>query len=129
MPIRIRLTLWYLLILTIVLASVAAGVYEFVSNEERQSVDRVLRERADAFARAYAGEAHEQPGDEAMREVARDYERGNADIFVYAGPDKLLERSPMRLLRVADARTIPEIRSAIQRAVAGRATNVTIDHV
>jgi two-component system OmpR family sensor kinase len=129
MPIRIRLTLWYLLILTIVLASVAAGVYAFVSNEERSSVDRVLRERADAFARAYAGEAHEQPGDEAMVEVTRDYGRGNADIFVYTGSQKLLARSPMRLLRVADARTIPEIRTAIQRAVEGRATNVTIDHV
>ena len=77
MPIRIRLTLWYLLILTIVLASVAAGVYAFVSNEERQSVDRVLRERADAFARAYAGEAKEQPGDAAILEVARDYGRGS----------------------------------------------------
>src|SRR5260370_2292710 len=129
MPIRIRLTLWYLLILTIVLAIVASGVYEFVSREQRQNVDRVLRERADAFARAFAGEANEQPSDQAMIEVTRDYGRGNTDIFVYQGSDKLLARSPMRLLHVADARTIPEIRTAIQRAAAGRATNVTIDDV
>jgi signal transduction histidine kinase len=64
-----------------------------------------------------------------MIEVTRDYGRGNADIFVYKGSDQLLARSPMRLLRVADARAIPQIRMAIQRAAAGHATNVTIDDV
>src|SRR6266849_904311 len=129
MPIRLRLTLWYLLILTIILGIVAAGVYGFVGNEQRASVDRILRERAEAFARAYVGEAHEQERDEAIREVARDFGRGNADIFVYTASRRLLARSPMRLLRVADARTIPEIRAAIERALSGHASSVTVNDV
>ena len=108
MPIRLRLTLWYLLILTIVLALVAAGVYAFVGNEQRRSVDRILRERAEQFARAYIGESNEQGSDEAMIEVARDFGRGEGDIFVYSAPGNLLARSPQRLLRIPDARAVPQ---------------------
>ncbi|MDQ6800345.1 MAG: ATP-binding protein [Acidobacteriota bacterium] len=129
MPIRLRLTLWYLLILTIILGIVAAGVYGFVSSEESASVDRILRERVDAFARAYAGEANEQESEEALKEVARDFGRGSADIFVYTSSARLLARSPMRLLQVADARAVPEIRAAIERALAGHASNITANDV
>src|SRR5258705_10637642 len=129
MPIRLRLTLWYLLILTIILGTVAAGVYGFVSGEERASVDRILRERVEAFARAYAGEAHEQESDEAIKEVARDFGRGKDDVFVFTASGRLLARSPMRLLQVADARTIPKLRAAIDRALSGQASDVTVNDV
>jgi heavy metal sensor kinase len=129
MPIRLRLTLWYVLILTIILGAVAAGVYGFVSSEERANVDRILRERADAFSRAYVGEAHEQDRDDAIAEVTREFGRGTADIFVYTASGRLLARSPIRLLPVADARTVPGISEAIAGAFAGRASSLTVQGV
>jgi len=129
MPIRLRLTLWYLLILTIVLALVAAGVYAFVGNEQRRSVDRILRERAEQFARAYIGESNEQGSDEAVIEVARDFGRGEGDIFVYSAPGNLLARSPQRLLHIPDARAIPDVHRAVERAFAGTASGLTVDNV
>jgi heavy metal sensor kinase len=129
LPIRIRLTLWYLLILTMVLAMVAASVYAFVATEERQSVDRILRERAGAFERAYSGEAKEQPSEYAISEVALDFSRGEGDVFVYARPGRLLFRSPARFLRAPDARALLTVRGAIDSAFAGRAQRVTVDGV
>ena len=129
MPIRLRLTLWYLLILTIVLGAVAGGVYAFVGDQEQRSVDRILRERAEAFARAYAGEANEQESDAAVIEVARDFGRGEGDIFVYRADGNLLARSPQRVLRVADARSVADLRGAIDRAFAGTGSGVTVDAV
>ncbi len=118
MPIRLRLTLWYLLILTIVLIAVAAGVYGFVATEEQQSVDRILRERAQSFASAYAGEIKEEPEAKAFQEVGRNY--GEDDVLIYARAGQIVWRSPPRLLRVADFRSIPDVRSAIDRAFGGR---------
>jgi len=117
MPIRLRLTLWYLLILTIVLIAVAAGVYGFVATEERQSVDRILRERAESFASAYAGEINEEPAEKAFQEVGRNYDED--DVLIYANVRNIVWRSPQRLLRVADFRSIPDVRIAIDRAFGG----------
>ena len=129
MPIRLRLTLWYLLILTIVLGTVAAGVYGFVSDQERRNVDRILSERTDAFARAYAGESSEQGTQDAIVEVAHDFGRGDGDVFVYSPARTILVRSPEHLLRAADARTIPELRAAIDSAYSGRGSSVTVGDV
>jgi heavy metal sensor kinase len=118
MPIRLRLTLWYLLILTIVLIAVAAGVYGFVATEERQSVDRILRERAQSFVSAYAGEIKEEPEAKAFQEVGQNYSED--DVLIYARAGQIVWRSPPRLLRVADFRSIPDVRSAIDRAFGGR---------
>src|SRR5437867_2117380 len=92
LSIRVRLTLWYLVVLTIVLLIFAAGVYAFVATEERRAVDRILRERADSFSRAYAAEVNEEVNEKAVMEVARDYARGEGDLFVYARPSRPLTR-------------------------------------
>ena len=103
LSIRVRLTLWYVVVLTIVLLAFAAGVYAFVAAEERAAVDRILRERAESFARAYSGEAIEQPSESAVLEVARDFAKGEGDVFVYDPAGKLMFRSPSRMLQVAPA--------------------------
>lgn len=126
MPIRLRLTLWYLVILTVVLTLVAAGIYTFVATEERQNVDRILRERAEAFARAYTSELKEEPSDKAVAEVGHNFDE---DVFVYAAAGNLVWRSPMHALRVADARAISQLRQVIESAFHGREDAVTIGTV
>src|SRR5207245_7915944 len=103
LSIRVRLTLWYIVVLAIVLLAFAAGVYAFVAREERAGVDRILRERAESFARAYASESAEEPGQKAVMEVARDFARGEGDVLVYDPTGRLMFRSPARLLRCAPA--------------------------
>ena len=116
MPIRVRLTLWYLLILTIVLAIVATGIYAFVATEEQQSVDRILRERTESFD-------HNYPSTAAISAAARDLDE---DVFLYSAPGKLVTRSPVGILRVDDARKVPQVRRAIDNAFAGRMQCVTV---
>ena len=125
LSIRVRLTLWYVVVLTIVLLIFAAGVYAFVATEERRAVDRILRERADSFSRAYAAEVNEEVNEKAVMEVARDYARGEGDVFVYAANGQLITRSPARLLRMPDVRSVPELRDAIVRARTGSVAVVT----
>ena len=97
--IRVRLTLWYIVVLAIILLIFAGGVYAFAAAEERAAVDRVLRERADAFARAFSSEAGEEASGPAILEVARDFARGEGDVLVYDAAGKLIFRSPIKLLR------------------------------
>ena len=127
LSIRVRLTLWYIAVLAVVLLIFAAGVYAFIAAEERRAVDRILQERADSFARAFANEAHEESGEKAVLEVANDYARGEGDVFVYESPGKLIRRSPMRLLRVADA--MPLMQPAIEHAFAKHQEIVTVGGV
>jgi two-component system, OmpR family, sensor kinase len=98
LSIRARLTLWYIAVLTIVLLAFAAGVYAFVGAEERAAVDRILRERAESFERAYNSESAEQSSEKAVLEVARDFARGEGDVLVYDAKGKVIFRSPTRLL-------------------------------
>jgi two-component system OmpR family sensor kinase len=98
LSIRVRLTLWYVVVLTIVLLAFAAGLYAFVAAEERAAVDRILRERAESFARAYRAEAGEQSSESAVLEVARDFANGEGDVIVYDANGKLVFRSPPRFL-------------------------------
>jgi signal transduction histidine kinase len=106
MPIRAQLTLWYTVVLTIILAAFAAGVYLFVAEEERAAVDRILRERAESFANALSDESGEQPSDSAMREVAERFARDD-DIIIYDSTAKLVYRSPVHLLREAPVHPLP----------------------
>jgi heavy metal sensor kinase len=91
--IRVRLTLWYVVVLTIALMAFAAGVYAFVAAEERAAVDRILRERADSFVRSVATESSEQPQSSAVLEVARDFARSDDDVIVYDSAGRLVFRS------------------------------------
>ena len=99
LSIRVRLTLWYIVVLTAVLLTFAAGVYALVANEERAAVDRILRERADSFARSVASESSEQSESSAVLEVARDFARGDDDVIVYDAAGKLVFRSAPHELR------------------------------
>ena len=98
LPIRARLTLWYAIVVTIILSAFAAGVYAFVAAEERAAVDRILRERAESFARAYSSEAAEESGRSAILEVAKDYARGDDATAVYDSSGKLIFGAPPALL-------------------------------
>src|SRR6266513_639230 len=98
LPIRARLTIWYAVVVTIILGAFAAGVYAFVAAEERAAVDRILRERAESFARAYSSEAAEESGRSAILEVAKDYARGDDATAVYDSSGKLIFGAPPALL-------------------------------
>jgi heavy metal sensor kinase len=127
LSIRLRLTLWYVVVLTVILLIFVAGVYAFVATEERRAVDRILRERAESFSRAYSSEVSEEAN--AALEVAGDYSRGEGDVFVYTSKGQLLVRSPVRLLHLPDARSVPSVRDAIARAFTGRRAIVTTGEV
>jgi len=123
LSIRLRLTLWYIAVLAIVLLVFASGIYAFVAAEERAAVDRILRERAESFARAYASESAEESNDKAVLEVAREFARGEGDVLVYDSTGRLIFRSPTKLLSGTPAidRGIATIDGV--RCIAARAGN------
>jgi two-component system, OmpR family, sensor kinase len=123
LPIRVRLTLWYVFMLAFTLLLFAAGLYAFVAREERQSIDETLHERAVSFARAYAGEAAEVPGATAAAEVSHDFARGEGDVFVYQSDGGLIARSD----DAENPASIPPVRAAFARARAGRPQLITVD--
>lgn len=98
MTIRAQLTLWYTVVLTIILAAFAAGVYVFVAAEERAAVDRILRERAQSFANALADESGEQSPASAVKEVAERFARDD-DVIVYDAKGAVAFQSQLHLLR------------------------------
>jgi len=105
LPIRASLTLWYSLVLAIILAAFAAGVYAFVAAEERSAVDRILRERAESFAGSLANESKEQPEASAVLEVAHDFaSHSDDDVIIYDGAGKLVFRSPSHELHATPPR-------------------------
>lgn len=122
-PIRIRLTLWTVLLLALTLGVFASAVYEFLERQERKAVDRLLRERAAAFVRDYTSEISEVTKEQAVLEAAHNFIHEDGDAFVYAPPSRLLTRSPLRLLR-SDPAAIPAVRSAITGAFRGRTAMV-----
>lgn len=117
-PIRIRLTIWTVLLLALTLGVFAAGVYEFLERQGRNSVNNVLRERAATFNHAYGSELSEEPSEQAVVEAARNFVYRDGDTLVYAPPLRLVTRSSARLLR-ADPLSIPSIRQAINGAFRG----------
>src|SRR5207244_10742864 len=54
LPIRARLTLWYVAMLALTLLLFAAGVMAFVSREQQVAVDCALRARVAEFTTAFA---------------------------------------------------------------------------
>ena len=123
LPIRVRLTLWYVFMLALTLLLFAAGLYAFVAREERQSIDATLRERAVTFARGYDSEASEGPSERAAAETARDFARGEGEVFVYDGSGKPIAQSD----KTGNPASIPVVRSAFANALAGRARFITAD--
>ena len=103
LPIRTRLTLWYSVVVTIILGAFAAGVYAFVAAEEQAGVDRILRERAESFANALSEESRESPAS-AVKEVAEQYARDEGDVLIYDASGNLVFASPRHLLQNAPLR-------------------------
>ncbi len=127
LPIRVRLTVWTVLLLALTLGVFASAVYEFMERQERISADRVLRDRASAFAHSYASELGEVPSERAMVEAARNFVFRDSDAFVYAPPFRLVTRSPARLLG-ADPGLIPSVRRSIAVAFRGETHIVRAGH-
>ena len=114
LPIRARLTFWYVAILALTLLLFAAGVMAFVAREQRVAVDRALRARVAEFTTAFAAEAREQDSDKAAEETASTLARSDGALFVYARPLQLVARGP------ASAEEAPEVRAAVAAAFEGR---------
>src|SRR5438128_2817881 len=123
LPIRVRLTLWYVFMLALTLLLFAAGLYAFVAHEEKQSTEAMLRERAGSFERAYAGEAREESGEAAVVEVAKDFVAGDGTVFIYRPPAILVTGSKA----AQDPTSIPAVRAAIAAAFAGQPQLLSLD--
>jgi two-component system OmpR family sensor kinase len=123
LPIRVRLTLWYVFMLALTLLLFAGGLYAFVAREERQSIDTTLRERAITFVRAYDAEASEGSREKAAAEATRDFARGEGDVYVYDGTGKPIAQSD----KTDNPASIPVVRAAFKNALAGGARLVTVD--
>jgi two-component system, OmpR family, sensor kinase len=123
LPIRVRLTLWYVFMLALTLLLFAAGLYAFVAREERQSIDATLRERAVTFTRGYDSEANEGPSEKAAAEAARDFARGEGDAFAYDRNGRLIARSDA----AGNPGSTPIVLAAFAEARAGRSRMVTVD--
>ena len=95
LPIRARLTLWYVAMLALMLLLLAAGVMVFVVREQRMAVDRALRQRVAEFATAFAAEAREEESDKAAEEAVSTLARSDGALFVYARPKRLIAHSPV----------------------------------
>src|SRR5438105_13048975 len=124
LPMRVRLTLWYVFMLALTLLLFAAGLYAFVAREERQSIDATLRERAVTFSRAYESEASEGPSEKAAAEAARDFARGEGDVYVYDGSGKPIAQSE----KMGNPASIPVVRAEFANALARRSRLITADH-
>src|SRR5579872_5995871 len=96
LPIRVRLTIWTVLLLGLTLGVFAGGAYEFMERQERLAADRALRDRAAAFGRTYATELAEESSQQAIVEASRNFAYRDGDAFVYAPPFRVVTRSPGR---------------------------------
>src|SRR3989449_11603664 len=123
LPIRVRLTLWYVFMLALTLLLFAAGLYAFVAREERGSTNAILRERAASFARTYASEASEESGEAAVVEVAKDFVAGDGTVFIYRPPAILVIGSKA----AQNPASIPAVRAAIAAAFAGQSQFLSLD--
>jgi two-component system sensor histidine kinase MprB len=109
LPIRARLTLWYVAILALTLLLFAAGVMAFVRREQRVAVDRALRERTAEFATVFAAEWAEEPGDKAVQEAVATLARSDGALFVYARPKRLIARAPRGAVEIPIGALPPEV--------------------
>lgn len=123
LPIRVRLTLWYVFMLALTLLLFAAGLYAFVAHEERRSTEAMLRERAGSFERAFAGEAREESGEAAVVEVAKDFVAGDGTVFIYRPPAILVTGSK----GARDPASIPAVGAAITAAFDGQSQFLSLD--
>jgi heavy metal sensor kinase len=108
LPIRARLTLWYVTVLALTLLLFAAGVLAFVAREGRGAVDKALHDRALALAKDFAAEAREETGDGAAAEAVRNFARSDGVLLVYERPRRLIARAPATAAEIAIAGPFPQ---------------------
>ena len=72
-PIRLRLTLWYVFLLALILAAFAAGVYLLLRHALYDNLDSSIRNRASALLNIiqYEGDRPVLPGQALFRDPAR----------------------------------------------------------
>ncbi|MBV9927889.1 MAG: HAMP domain-containing protein [Acidobacteria bacterium] len=81
---RSRLTFWYTGVLALVLVAFAAASYAYLARAARQRNDQLLADDARFLALNLAAEFEEdQTGDNAAREVARDFQFADRQAFVF----------------------------------------------
>lgn len=92
-PIRIRLALWYTLVLTLLLLASGAGVYLLLAGSLAARAEQALRNAGTAFQELVHDEAREEPGWPALavvREAAAEAAALGQPAAVYDSAGKLL---------------------------------------
>jgi len=85
-PMRLRLTLWYAAVFTLVLGLAAVGAYSFLTRELSANFDESLIETAQSYRDALARSARQQPAraaDEVAAEVVDNFRFGDRLLFLY----------------------------------------------
>lgn len=122
-PLRVRLTLWYAAVLTLVLGAVAATGYWFISNQTRAIADEFLAETADALADAIALERAGGTVDSlAVAAAVREFRFRDIAVAVYDA----VEARPLAIsLPVTSWKALmpADVRTPLSRA-AGQGTRV-----
>jgi heavy metal sensor kinase len=81
---RSRLTLWYTCVLALVLVIFAAAAYAYLARAVRERTDQSLTDAAHSLASNFAAEYEEdQTDDNAAEEVARDFQFGDRQAFIF----------------------------------------------
>ena len=70
--IRVRLTLWYTLVLALVLVALAGFTYLIYWRNVTESTDRALTELANAFTTTFEAELHDATGPDAPKQAAQE---------------------------------------------------------
>ena len=113
-PIRLRLTLWYLLLLAVILAAFSAGIYLLLRHNLYQNLDDSIQSRASALLNViqYEGDRPFLPGQPASRDPAPG--EHFARVFDASGE--------VAFDNTAALGEVPVAPDSVARALAGRST-------
>ena len=113
-PIRLRLTLWYVLLLAIILAAFAAGVYLLLRHSLYQNLDESVQSRAGALVNVVQLDDAEA----SLTIRAGSVTSGQRERFI-----RLFDAAgDVRFVETSGEHQIPVDRGAVSAALAGRAT-------
>ena len=115
---RSRLTLWYTGVLAFVLVVFAVAAYAYLARSARGRTDRALADDARSLALNLAAEYEEdQTGDNAAREVARDFQFTDRQALVFDEKARVAASSAAPL-SMSGGRTWPD-EAALAQSLAG----------
>ena len=113
-PIRLRLTLWYVLLLALILAAFAAGVYLLLRHSLYQNIDESIQNQANALMNVIQYE-----GERPLLPIQADLENQNQDEYFARGFDS---SGSLSFDNSSDLGEVPIDAEAVAAALGGQST-------